>query len=106
MAGDGVLYAQSNSPEYYQSSFMVSRKEIDIKNLRVYVFNQVKRFDKTSFPILLKYFKTKEVLSFLTRITLKNFKNLHQNITSFINISVFINEIITSRNFQKSLYNA
>lgn len=104
MAGDGVLYSQSSSPEYYQSSFVVSRKEIDLKNLRVYVFNQVKRAGKTLFPILLKYFRLKEVLSSQTRIVFQLHKNLHQNIISFINQSVFINEVTTSANFKKSLY--
>ena len=106
MAGDGVLYSQSNSPEYYQSSYVVSRKEIDLKNIRVYVFNQVKRAGKTLFPILLKYFKIKEILSFQIRIVFQFRQNLYQNITSFINQSVFINEIITSKHFGKSLYNA
>ncbi|MEN2415744.1 hypothetical protein [Flavobacterium mesophilum] len=104
MAGDGILYSQSNSPEYYQSSFVVSRKEIDLKNLRVYVFNQVKRSEKTSFPVLLTRFRLTEVLSLHTRIVFQLHKNLHQNIISFIKQSVFINEISTSSNFQKSLY--
>lgn len=104
MAGDGVLYSQSSSPEYYQSSFVVSRKEKDLKNLRVYVFNQVKRSGKTLFPILLKYFRLKKVLSSQTQIVFQLHKNLHQNIISFINQSVFINEISISGNFKKSLY--
>ncbi|MBZ4037326.1 hypothetical protein K6T82_21380 [Flavobacterium sp. 17A] len=106
MAGDGVLYSQASSPEYYQSSFVVSRKEIDLKNLRVYVFNQVKRAGKTVFPILLIDFRLKEVLNSQIRIVFQLHKNLHQNIASFINQSVFINEISTSSNFKKSLYTA
>lgn len=106
MAGDGVLCLQSNSPEYYQSSFVVSRKEIDLKNLRTYVFNQVKRSGKALFPILLRHFSLKDVLSSQTRIVFRLYKNLHQNLHSFINQSLFINEIITSGNFKKSLYNA
>ncbi|MFD1601301.1 hypothetical protein ACFSJW_23155 [Flavobacterium artemisiae] len=104
MAGDGVLYSRSNSPEYYQSSFVVSRKEIDLKNLRVYVFNQVKREGKTLFPIVLTYFKINEIFSLQIPIILKVCKNLRQNITSFINQLVFVNEITTSGNFKKSLY--
>lgn len=104
MAGDGVLYSQSNSPEYYQSSFIVSRKEIDLKNLRVYGYNQAKRSGKTLFPIVLTRFKSTEVFSFQILSILKNQKNLHQNIISFINKSVFINEIRMSSNFKESLY--
>ena len=104
MAGDGVLYVQSNSPEYYQSSFVISRKETELKNLRVYVFNQVKRSGKALFPILLTRFSLKEVLSFQTRIVFQLLKNLHQNIISLINQSVFVNEVSTSVNFKKSLY--
>lgn len=106
MAGDGILYCQSNSPEYYQSSFVVSRKEIDLKNLRVYVFNQVRRAGKTLFPILLTYFRLKEILNFQIRIILKIYKTIHQDINSFIAQSVFINEIISSKHFGKSLYSA
>lgn len=105
MAGDGVLYAQSNSPEYYQCSFVISRKEIDLKNLRVYVFNKAKS-GKISFLILSIYFRLKDVLSFKTSIVFQLYKNLHQNIISFIKQSVFVNEIITSKHFNKSLYNA
>lgn len=106
MAGDGVLYAQSSSPEYYQSSFVVSRKEIDLKNLRFYVFNQVKRTGKAVFPILLTGFRLKEVLSSKIQIVFQLHKNLHQSISSFIKQSLFINEKITSSNFKKSLYTA
>jgi len=106
MAGDGVLYVQSNSPEYYQSSFVVSRKEIDLKNLRVYVFNQVKRTGKTLFPILLTCFRLKEILSFQIHVILKTYKKIHCDINSFIAQSVFVNEISTSSNFKKSLYTA
>lgn len=103
MAGDGVLYSQSNSPEYYQSSFVVSRKEIDLKSLRIYVFNKVKS-GRITFSILLKYFKVKENLSHQNRIILKTCNNLHLDIISFIKQSVFVNEIITSSNFKKILY--
>lgn len=106
MAGDGILYSQSNSPEYYQSSFVVSRKEIDLKNLRVYVFNQVKSIGKTLFPILLTCFRLKETLSSQIKIVLQLHKKLHQNIISFVKESVFVNEIITSDNFKTSLYTA
>ena len=106
MTGDGILYVRSNAPEYYQSSFVVSRKEIDLKNLRVYDFNQVKKIGKTLFPILLAYFRIKENLSFQTRIVFQLHKNLHQSISSFIKQSLFINEKITSSNFKKSLYTA
>lgn len=106
MAGDGVLYVQSNSPEYYQSSFVVSRREIDLKNLRVYVFNHVKRTGITLFPILLTCFRLKEILTFQIHVILKIYKKIRCDINSFIAKSVFLNEINTSSNFKKSLYTA
>ncbi|CAD0003336.1 hypothetical protein [Flavobacterium salmonis] len=106
MTGDGILCSQSNAPEYYQSSYLDSGKEIDLKNIRLYVFNRVKSFGKTLFPILLSYLEFKELFSLHTKVLLQVCNNLHQNIISFIKQSVFINEHSISTDFRKSLYNA
>ncbi|MBS7256290.1 hypothetical protein [Flavobacterium branchiicola] len=103
MAGDGILYSQSNSPEYYQSSFVISRKEIDLKSLRVYVFNRKKLVEKFSFLRFLKCLKIEKIVCFQTTILLQLFKNLQYDINEFISQWVFVNEIITSGNFKKSL---
>ncbi|MCI9844267.1 hypothetical protein [Flavobacterium pectinovorum] len=104
IVGDGALYSKSNTPEYYQSSYVTSGKEIDLKNIRLYVFNRLKSFGKTSFPILLSCLQFKEVFSLQTNILLRVCNNLHQDIVSFIKQSVFINERLTSADFKKSLY--
>lgn len=106
MTGDGILCFQSNTPEYYQYSYLDSGKEIDLKNIRLYVFNRVKSFGKTLFPILLTCLEFKEVFSFHTKVLLQVCQVIYQNIISFINQSAFINEQLTSADFRKSLYTA
>jgi len=106
MTGDGILCSQSNASEYYQSSYVTSGKEIDLQNIRLYVFNRATSFGKTLFPILLSCLEFKEVFSLQTKVLLQVCNNLHQNIISFIKQSVFINEHSISTDFRKSLYNA
>lgn len=106
IAGDGTLYSQSKSAEYYQSSFVVLRRELNLKNSRLYKLGQVVSWDKTRFSIALNFLKTENVFTFQIKKLLKLQDLLHQKLTSFINQSVFINEIITSKHFTKSLYNA
>lgn len=106
MTGDGILYSHSNTPEYYQFSYVALGKEIDLKNIRLYVFNRAKSFGKTLFPILLTSQEFKEIFSLQTKVLLQVCNDLHQNIISFIKQSVFINEHSTSTDFRKSLYNA
>ncbi|KAF2335631.1 hypothetical protein [Flavobacterium daemonense] len=106
IAGDGALYSQSKSAEYYQSSFVVSRKETDHKSFRLYKFGQVVSWDEIRFSIVLNFLKTENVFTFQIKKLLKLQNIIHQKLTSFINHSVFINEIITSKYFGKSLYTA
>lgn len=104
--GDGALYSQSKSAEYYQSSFVILRKESNLKSSRLYKFGQVVSFEKIRFSIVLDFLKTENVFTFQIKELFKLLNQLHQNLTSFINQSVFINEIIISKHFNKSLYNA
>jgi hypothetical protein len=106
IAGDGTLYSQSKSAEYYQSSFVVLRRELNLKSSRFYKFGQVGCCVKTRFSIVLNFLKTENVFTFQIKKLLKLQNLLHQKLTSFINQSVFINEIIISTHFTKSLYNA
>ncbi|WPO79808.1 hypothetical protein [Flavobacterium sp. KACC 22761] len=106
IAGDGTLYSQSKSAEYYQSSFVVLRRELNLKSSRLYKFGQAFSSEKTSFSIVLNFLKTENVFTFRIKKLLKLQNLLHQKLTSFINQSVFINEIITSKYFSKSLYSA
>lgn len=106
IAGDGALNFQSKSADYYQSSRVIINRELDFKNSRVYQFGFSRSLEKASFSFFILYKSVKEVLSFQTQIILKNHKNLHQKINSFIKQAVFVNEVITSGNFKKSLYTA
>ncbi len=106
IASDGTLYSQSKSAEYYESSFVVLRRELNLKNPRLYKFGQVVSCGKTRFLIVLNFLKTESVFTFQIKKLLKLQNLLHQKLTSFINQSVFINEIIISNHFGKSLYNA
>lgn len=106
IAGDGALYSQSKSAEYYQSSFVVSRKEIELKSSRLYKFRQAVSSEKARFSIALNFLKVENVFTFQIKKLLKLQNLLHQKLISFINQSVFINEIITTKHFGKSLYNA
>lgn len=106
MAGDGTLYSQSKSAEYYQSSFGVSRRELDLKISRFYKFGQVVSWNQIRFSIVLNFLNVENVFTFQIKKLLKLLNLLHQELISFINQSVFINDIITSRHFSKSLYTA
>ncbi|TDX09136.1 hypothetical protein [Flavobacterium sp. S87F.05.LMB.W.Kidney.N] len=104
IAGDGTLYAQSKSAEYYESSFVVLRREVNLKSSRLYKFGQVTSYGKTRFSIVLNFLKVENVFTFQIEKLQKLQDLLHQKLISFINQSVFINEIIISKHFGKSLY--
>ncbi|MET3027342.1 hypothetical protein ABXT06_11720 [Flavobacterium sp. UW10123] len=106
IVGDGALYSQSKSAEYYQSSCVVLRRELNLKNSRLYKFGQAVSWNGIRFSIVLNFLKTENVFTFQIKKLLKLQNLLHQNLMSFINQSVFINEIITAKHFGKSLYNA
>jgi hypothetical protein len=106
IASDGTLVSQSKSEDYYQSSFVISRRELDSEKSRLYVFNQFISRIKISFLIPVNFLGFKQVRTFQIQIIQKLQKFLHQNINSFIRQAVFINETITSNNLYKSLYSA
>ena len=105
IANDCTVDYQSKSADYYQSSYVVLKKELDFRNLNLYAYHRAKFSEKSSFPILLTFLKLKKVCSNQAQIILRVRILLHQNINSFIKQSVFVNEIITSNNY-KSLYSA
>ena len=106
IAGDGTLYSQSKSAEYYESSFVVLRREVNLKSSRLYKFGQAVSWNEIRFSIVLNFLKTENVFTFQIKELLKLQNLLYQNLTSFIKQSVFINEIITSKDFDKSLCSA
>ena len=106
IASDGTLVSQSKSADYYQSSFVISRRELDSKKSRLYSFNQFVSRIKIAFSIPVNYLGFKQVCSFQIQIIQKSQNLLHQNINSFIRQAVFVNEITTSSSLYKSLYRA
>ncbi|BFM42610.1 hypothetical protein CFS9_12510 [Flavobacterium sp. CFS9] len=103
IAGDGTLYVPSKSAEYYQSSFVVSRTGLDLKSFRSYQFGRITSRVKSVFSIVLIFLSVENVFSFQNGIVFKLQQKLHQNLTSFIEQSVFVNEMMTSGNFRGSL---
>jgi hypothetical protein len=106
IAGEGTLVSLSKSAYYYQSSCVISRRELDSQKSRLYVFNQFVSRLKIAFSIPLNYLEFKQVRSFQIHIIQKLQNLLHQNINSFIRQAVFVNELIISNNLYKSLYSA
>ncbi|PWB19381.1 hypothetical protein DCO46_21680, partial [Flavobacterium sp. HTF] len=64
IAGDGTLYSQSGSAEYYQSSFVVVKRELNLNSSRLYKFGRVSSCIKTGFSIVLNFIKTENVFTF------------------------------------------
>ncbi|WKL46399.1 hypothetical protein Q1W71_15715 [Flavobacterium pectinovorum] len=106
IASDCTLDSQSKSADYYQSSFVILRRELDCKKSRLYVFNKFVSRIKIAFSIPVTYLEFKQLSSFQVGIIQKTQNLLHQNISSFIRQSVFVNELITCNNLYKSLYSA
>ena len=104
IASDGTLVSQSKFADYYQSSFVISKRELDFKKSHLYVFNPSVSRLKIAFVIPVNYLEFKQVCGFQIQIIQKLHKLLHQNINSFIRQAVFVNELITSNNLYKSLY--
>ena len=104
MINDGTLYSQSNSVDYYQFSNVFLRIESANRGFGVYVFGQVNSPKKTSFPILFSCLEFQDIYSLQIRVLLKTRTLLYQEVSSITAQSIFINEMITSRNSYKSLY--
>ncbi|MFQ6601306.1 hypothetical protein [Flavobacterium sp. C3NV] len=105
IASDGTLVSQSKSADYYQSSYVILKTELDFKNSRLYTFSQFVSRIKSSFLIPVKFLEFAVVFSLQIQVFQKTRALLHQRINSLIKQSVFVNEIITSNNYRKSLYN-
>lgn len=105
IVSDGTLVSQSKSADYYQSSYVILKTELDFKNSRLYTFSQFVSRIKSSFLIPVKFLEFAVVFSLQIQVFQKIRALLHQKINSFIKQSVFVNEIITSNNYRKSLYN-
>lgn len=106
IANDCTVDFQSKTADYYQSSYVILRRELDLKNSRVYIFNPFISRIKIAFLIPVNFLEAKQICTFQVLVFLKWRTYLYQNINSLIKRSVFVNEIITSNNFYQSLYSA
>ena len=106
IANDGTLDSQAKSADYYQSSFVILKRELDFKDSRLYVLGQLIPRVQVSFPIPLLLLGFSTVCSFQIRVLLKLRTLLYRYINSFIKQAVFVNELLTSNNLYKSLYSA
>jgi len=104
IASDGTLVSQSKSADYYQSSFVILRRELDFASSRLYKFTQSAFRTKTIFSIVLNYLSNKDIFSFQIRVIQNLQILLFQKLSSFIKQSVFVNETIHSGNFKTSLH--
>ncbi|MFH6986135.1 hypothetical protein ACHRVW_00180 [Flavobacterium collinsii] len=104
IASDGTLVSPSKSADYYQSSFVILRRELDFSSSRLYKFAKSTSRTKTVFSIVLDYLSNKDVFSFQIRVIQNLQIFLFQKLSSFIKQSVFVNETIHSGNFKTSLY--
>jgi len=104
MVSDCTFHSQSNSVDYYQSSNVILRRELNYKSSKLYVFNRINSSKKTSFPILLTYLKFQDICSLQIRVLLKLQTLLYQKVSSITTQNIFINEMITSKILYKSLY--
>ena len=106
IANDGTLDSQAKSADYYQSSFVALKIELDFNDSRLYVLGQLIPRVQVSFPIPLLLLGFSTVCSFQIRVLLKLRTLLYRYINSFIKQAVFVNELLTSNNLYKSLYSA
>ena len=106
IANDGTLDFQAKSADYYQSSFVILKRELDYKDYRLYILRRFISRELTSFSIPLFFITFSAVFNLKIKILLQLQKFLYQNINSFLRQSVFVNEMITSNNLHKSLYSA
>ncbi len=106
MVNDGTLDAPSNSPDYYQFSNVILRRELNCKGSKLYVFHQIKSAEKTSFLFQLVFLQFQDSYNLQIPVLLKLQTLLYQKVRSFAIQHIFINEMITSRNSYKSLYTA
>jgi hypothetical protein len=104
IANDGTLDSQAKSADYYESSFVILKKELDFNDSGIYVLGRFISRIKTSFSIPVLSLGISAVCSFQIRVLLKLRTLLYQKINSFIKQSVFVNELLTSNNLYKSLY--
>lgn len=104
IVNDCALCAQSNSVDYYQFSNVIPKSELINKDSELYFFGHLNSPKKTSFPILFACLEFQDIYNIQIRVLLKIRSLLYQEISSITAQSIFVNEMITSKNPYKSLY--
>jgi hypothetical protein len=104
MVNDCDLYSQSTSEDYYQFSNVILRGESNSNSFSLYQFDPPNSINTTSSPILFACLEFKGSYSHQIWVLLKTQKLIHQEVSSILSQSIFINEMITSRITYKNLY--
>lgn len=106
MAYDCTLDSPSNSADYYQFSNVILRSELNYKRSKLYIFHQINSAENTAFLFQLAYLQFQDCYTLQMPILLKLQTQLYQKVSLFAMQHIFINEMLTSQNPYKSLYNA
>ena len=106
LIANDALDSQAKSADYYQSSYVILKRELNFKDSRVYALGPSISRVQISFSIPLLSLGISVICGFQIRLLLKLRKLLYQNINSFIKQSAFVNEHLTSNNLYKNLYSA
>jgi hypothetical protein len=101
---DCSLDSVSKSDEYYQFSGVTRRRELSFGGYKVFVFNWRNSTKKTLSPVQLAYLKLQDIYGIQVREIFKFRTLLYQEVRSILTQSIFLNEVITSKNPFKSLY--
>ena len=98
------IYSQKNSANYYQVSYVNTRKEFSQKRSDLYVYTGHVLLEKILSIALITYHNLRDRYNTQTQIILKLQIELFQKINTMIAQRVFLNRIITSSNQYPSLY--
>lgn len=104
VVNDCTLHSQTNSAAYYQFSNVILKTELNTKGSELYFFKHVNSSKITSFPILFLCLDVKDFFDLQVKVLLKIQRLLYQEISTLMSQSIFINELIPSKNEYKSLY--
>jgi len=101
---DCFIFSQINSANYYQVSYVNTRKEFSHKHSEFYVYTRKSLSEKVLSIVLITFRNLRDVYSTQIQVILKLRIELYQKINSMNAQHVFLNKIITSSNHYQSLY--
>jgi len=98
------IYSQTNPVNFHQVSYVNTRKELNYKHSRLYVYSEKNLSQNILTIALILYRKLQDIYSTQIQIILKLRIELYQKIKPMTAQHVFLNKIITSSNHYSSLY--